>query len=78
MEIETLPSHSTPITPPPLADDILNGVDEIAKALGQSRRRTYHLLTTRQIPGFQIGRRWHARRSTLLSFIDDLEKGGAK
>lgn len=78
MEYEKLPSHSTPVTPTPLADDILNGVDEIAKARGQSRRRTYHLLTTRQIPGFQIGRRWHARRSTLLSFINDLEIGGVK
>jgi excisionase family DNA binding protein len=63
--------------PTPIADDILNGVNEIAEALGQSRRRTYHLLTTKQIPAFQLGRRWHARRSTLLSSIENLEKGGA-
>ena len=76
MKKEENQEETSQINPTLLADDILNGVTEIAEVLGQSRRRTYHLLVSGKIPAFQLGRRWHARRSTLLNFIEDLENGG--
>jgi len=49
----------------PLRDDLLNGVTEIAEHTGETRRRVYYLLEKGLIPGFQIGKRWYARKSAL-------------
>jgi len=57
-----------------LADDLLDGAAAIGEYLGVKKRRAMYLLETHQIPGFQLGRRWHARRSTLRRFIEEQER----
>jgi Helix-turn-helix domain len=49
----------------PLASDLLSGIAEIAGHTGESERRTRYLCDTGQIPAFQIGNRWYARKSEL-------------
>jgi hypothetical protein len=58
----------------PLADDLLNGAEEIAIFLGWPTRRVFYLLERGRIPGFKIGAKWHARRSTLITHIARLEE----
>ena len=53
-----------------LADDLLNGVAEIAEFLGWSQRKTYYELGRSGIPGFKIGQTWHATKSGLRSDIE--------
>lgn len=60
-----------------LADDLLSGAEEIAGFIGASQRRGFYLLETKKLPGFKIGSRWHARKSTLLKWITDQEAAGA-
>ncbi|WP_298427573.1 hypothetical protein [Rhodoblastus sp.] len=61
-----------------VASDLLTGVAQIAEFLGFSERRTFHLLASNKLAGaFRIGRRWHARRSTLTETIRRLERGAA-
>jgi hypothetical protein len=57
-----------------LADDLLDGADEIAAFLGWPKRRVFYALERRRIPGFKIGNKWHARRSTLTAHIARLEQ----
>jgi hypothetical protein len=56
-----------------IADDTLVGVPAIAEYLGKRDKETYYLLSTRQLPGFKIGNKWHLRRSTYCRFIENLE-----
>ena len=57
-----------------LADDLLDGVTEIAAFLGWTARRTYYAAEHRIIPVFKMGeRKWCARKSTLRQHIADLE-----
>jgi hypothetical protein len=58
----------------PLADDLLDGAGEIAAFLGWPKRRVFYALERGQIPGFKIGNKWHARRSTLTAHIARLEQ----
>jgi hypothetical protein len=58
-----------------LADDLLDGADEIADFMGWPRRRVYYLLENSLIPAFQIGTRWTARKSRLRKHVEELEKG---
>ena len=58
-----------------LGDDLIAGGPAIAAELGASKRRAYHMLEAGQIPGFKIGNRWYVRRSSLVEFIDRLERG---
>jgi hypothetical protein len=57
-----------------LADDLLDGVAEIAAFLGWTERRTYYAAERRIIPVFKMGeRKWCARKSTLRQHIAALE-----
>jgi hypothetical protein len=57
-----------------LADDLLDGVAEIAAFLGWTERRTYYAAEHRIIPVFKMSeRKWCARKSTLRRYIDNLE-----
>ena len=53
-----------------LANDLLNGVEEIAKYLGWEKRKTYYELGRGGIPGFKIGQTWHATKSGIRSDIE--------
>ena len=61
----------------PLAADLLEGADEIARFLFKKRkggrRRVYHLHETRQLPLFRIGNNICGRKSRLLQHIKDQE-----
>ena len=61
------------IEPATLADDLLNGVGEIAEHMGWKERRVYHLIETAGFPAFKVGGVYHARRSTILVWIKKLE-----
>jgi excisionase family DNA binding protein len=60
-----------------LADDLLDGADEIARFTGWSKRRVFYLLEQKQLPAFKVGNKWCARRSTLTEHIQKLERGEA-
>jgi hypothetical protein len=60
-----------------LADDLLQGVAEIATFTGFKPRRVFYLAERGMLPVFKVGNRWCGRRSTLLSFIGQLEGGEA-
>jgi excisionase family DNA binding protein len=57
-----------------LADDLLDGADEIARFTGWSKRRVFYLLERKQIPAFKVGNKWCARGSTLTEYIAKLER----
>lgn len=48
-----------------LADDVLDGVKEIAAFIGKSERATFHLIHGNQLPVFRLGKKIHARKSEL-------------
>lgn len=48
-----------------LADDVLDGVREIAEFIGKSERATFHLVHAGQLPVFRLGKKIHARKSEL-------------
>ena len=48
-----------------LADDVLDGVKEIAAFIGKSERATFHLVQANQLPIFRLGKKIHARKSEL-------------
>lgn len=56
-----------------MAADTLEGAAQIAGFLGKSVRQVNHLLETRQLPAFQIGRKWHMRRSAYRAFVERKE-----
>ena len=58
-----------------IGDDLIAGGPAIAAELGESTRRAYYLLEAGLLPGFRIGRRWYVRRTSLVAFIDRLERG---
>ncbi len=57
-----------------LADDLLEGADEIAAFMGWNRRRVFYAAERKLIPIFRIGNRLSARKSKLLQHVEDLEK----
>ena len=57
----------------PLNEDFLIGAEAIGAALGLSRRQAYYMLETGRLPVFRLGGKWCARRSRLMSHIEDLE-----
>ena len=61
-----------------LADDLLVGAVAIGEFIGYDTRRTMHVLQSGQIPAFKIGQIWHAKRSTLTAFIDELDTRAVK
>ena len=60
-----------------LADDLLEGADEIATFMGWSRRRVFYAAERKLIPIFRIGNRLSARKSTLRRHVEDLEHAEA-
>ena len=50
-----------------LADDLLEGADEIGAFIRKSPRQTYYLAGRGEIPVFYIGKILHARKSELRS-----------
>jgi hypothetical protein len=61
-----------------IADDLIYGIKDIAKFLGQPQRRTYHLVSHGHLPGvFKIAPRRHAAlRSVLADFLKSKARGG--
>jgi hypothetical protein len=49
--------------------DLLWEVEEIAKVIGRTRRQTFHMLKTAQLPAKKVGGRWVAERGQLLRFF---------
>jgi hypothetical protein len=80
------PGESTSVNPEPasmkkpktedtLADDLLDGAQQIADFIGVSKRRTFYLCESGQLAAaFKLGNRWCARKSELLSTL----RGGGK
>lgn len=58
-----------------LKDDMLRGADAIADFIGMPRRAIYHAISKGSLPHFRIGETVCARKSTLLSWIGEQEKG---
>jgi excisionase family DNA binding protein len=56
-----------------VADDVLNGANEIARFLGISRRSVYHYIENGELPVFRLGSKLCARKSTLIRHIEALE-----
>lgn len=59
-----------------LGDDLLRGAAEIAEFVfgdPAERRRVYHLSEKGELPIFRMGSQLHARRSTLLAWIEKRE-----
>jgi len=60
-----------------LADDLLYGVEAIAKFTGLPVRRVYYLAENKLIPAFKVGDKkkamWCSRKSSLERHIERLE-----
>ncbi len=61
-----------------LADDLLEGADEIAAFMGWNRRRVFYLAERELMPIFRIGNRLAARKSALRRRIEDMEQAGQR
>jgi hypothetical protein len=57
--------------------DLLTGAEAIATFMGMKPRRVYHLAETQRLPVFRIGATLCARRSTLVRWIEDMERSAA-
>lgn len=55
----------------PLAEDKLEGAEQIAAFLGVKPRQVYHLKG--KLPVFQLGAKLCARKSTLLQWVEEQE-----
>jgi hypothetical protein len=62
----------------PLSDDLMIGVKPIAEFTGQSERRIFYMLSSGQLPGFKLGNKWAARKSTLERHIAERERMAAE
>lgn len=58
-----------------LSNDMIEGAEAIAEELGFPVRRAFNLLERGVIPGYKLGSRWRARRSTLRAFVEKLDGG---
>ena len=61
------------MTDNPPASDLLYGAGAIARFLGVKPRAAYHLIETRRIPFFKIGKVVCSRRTSLAAKLDELE-----
>jgi hypothetical protein len=55
-----------------VADDLLWGVNAIAKEIGQPARQVYYRLETGELPAGKNGRVWVASRQALKKFFQEL------
>jgi hypothetical protein len=53
--------------------DLLYGARKIGDYLGITQRQAEHLIETKRIPFFKIGKTVAARRSKLIAAIEELE-----
>jgi hypothetical protein len=53
--------------------DLLYGAHAIAEFLGVKPRAAYHLIETKRIPFFKIGKTLCARRTSLAAKLDEFE-----
>jgi excisionase family DNA binding protein len=65
--------QETQMTDDDLANDMLDGIQQIADFLGAPMLRTYDWAQQGKIPVFKINRHWLARKSTLRRHIEQLE-----
>lgn len=56
-----------------LKDDLLSGADAIGAFLGKDARAVYYLVSKGQLPAFRLGSVLHARKSTLVRFLEQRE-----
>lgn len=49
--------------------DLIWGADDIAKVIGRSRRATFYLLDSGEIPARKVGGRWVIERTKLVEFF---------
>jgi excisionase family DNA binding protein len=54
--------------------DLLYGANAIADFLGVKRSVVYHLIETRRLPSFKVGKVVCARRSTVTAAFERLEQ----
>jgi hypothetical protein len=62
-----------------VADDLLEGAEAIGTFLfgpGAKARRAFYLIEKSMIPHFRIGKRIMARKSTLVRWLAEQERGG--
>ena len=65
-----------PLKARPLGSDLLRGADEIAGFMfgdPAERRKIYHLAENSRLPVFRLGALLCARKSTLLTWIEEQE-----
>jgi excisionase family DNA binding protein len=67
MEIELM-TDATTATP-----DLLYGANAIADFLGVRRSVVYHLIETKRLPSFKVGKVVCARRSTVTAAFERME-----
>ena len=60
-----MPEENQEAQETPLADDILNGADEIGKHIKEPTRRVFYLAARGLIPVFKVGNRLRGRKSQL-------------
>ncbi len=58
-----------------LGDDLLNGVNEIARFIDRSPRQTYYLLQTGKLPATKGLCGWTSMKSRIRRHIEDLVDG---
>jgi hypothetical protein len=53
---------------------VLWGAAAIAEELGLTRRQTFYLLESGELPGRKIGRQWAVEKSVLRQFFTDADR----
>jgi len=61
---------------PTLADDLIEGAENIGAHYGKGPRWAYPRLEKGEIPGFKLAGKWHSRRSSIRADIERRERGG--
>ncbi len=56
-----------------LADDMLDGAEEIATFMRLTRRQVYHLASNNALPLIRLGSKIRGRKSTILAYLEKLE-----
>jgi hypothetical protein len=61
-----------------LTTDLVSGVDEIAKLINETPRKTHYMLSKNLVPGaFRRGSRWFALKSEVHAGLRRLARGEA-
>ena len=61
-----------------LAEDLLTGAAAIGVYVKSDTRRAFYLLERGLIPGFKIGKIWHARKSRLEAHYGKSEEAASE